>query len=241
MAWAKARRKRRRIGARASLRAGRESTRPPGQRFAAERGPPNRGACHANRRACREGPCRPQRRHGAGGDGDGLPGAGISGLTRRAAACAELAEACDVDGLALFECVGDGRYDGVDRGGGIGPKQQRAGPNAHTELRADHRFLTVCVRAAMFNDARGHVEGLRNDEPSMAKPVPKRVADTAHRRGYRLHEVDVSTYLVDVLQRISVHPANRPIELTQRMWKSLSADSPLRSDLGTHHHGPPSH
>ena len=30
----------------------------------------------------------------------------------------------------------------------------------------------------------------------------------------RLHEVDVYTYLVDVLQRISVHPANRAIELT---------------------------
>ena len=57
----------------------------------------------------------------------------------------------------------------------------------------------------------------------------------------RLHEVDAYTYLVDVLQRISVHPANRAIELTPRMWKSLFADAPMRSDLGPHYHDPPSH
>ena len=57
----------------------------------------------------------------------------------------------------------------------------------------------------------------------------------------RLHEVDPYTYLVDVLQRISVHPANRAIELTPRMWKSLFAGAPLRSDLGPNHHDPPSH
>ena len=57
----------------------------------------------------------------------------------------------------------------------------------------------------------------------------------------RLHEVDVYTYLVDVLQRISVHPATRAIELTPRMWKSRFADAPMRSDLGAHHHDPPSH
>ena len=57
----------------------------------------------------------------------------------------------------------------------------------------------------------------------------------------RLHEVDVYTYLVDVLQRISVHPANRAIELTPRMWKSRFADAPMRSDLGARHHDPPSH
>ena len=33
----------------------------------------------------------------------------------------------------------------------------------------------------------------------------------------RLHEVDAYTYLIDVLQRISMHPANRAIELTPRM------------------------
>ena len=57
----------------------------------------------------------------------------------------------------------------------------------------------------------------------------------------RLHEVDACTCLVDVLQRISVHPAKRAIELTPRMWKSLFADAPMRSDLGASHHDPPSH
>ena len=58
---------------------------------------------------------------------------------------------------------------------------------------------------------------------------------------YRLHEVDAYTYLVDVLQRINEHPANRAIELIARMWKSLFADAPMRSDLGPHHHDPPPH
>ena len=57
----------------------------------------------------------------------------------------------------------------------------------------------------------------------------------------RLHGVDPYTYLVDVLQRISVHPAKRVIELTPRMWKSLFADDPLRSDLAPHYHDPPPH
>ena len=57
----------------------------------------------------------------------------------------------------------------------------------------------------------------------------------------RLHEVDAYTYLVDVLQRITMHPANRAIELTPRMWKSLFADDPLRSNLGPHNHDPPPH
>ena len=57
----------------------------------------------------------------------------------------------------------------------------------------------------------------------------------------RLQSVDSYTYLVDVLQRISAHLAKRAIELTPRMWKSLFADSPMRSDLGVHHHVPPSH
>ena len=56
----------------------------------------------------------------------------------------------------------------------------------------------------------------------------------------RLHGVDAYTYLVDVLQRISGHPAHRAIELTPRRWKSLFADDPLRSDLGPHHHVPQS-
>ena len=54
----------------------------------------------------------------------------------------------------------------------------------------------------------------------------------------RLHEVDAYTYLVDVLQRISVHPANRAIELTPRMWKSLFADDPLLSQWTKAHYIP---
>ena len=57
----------------------------------------------------------------------------------------------------------------------------------------------------------------------------------------RLHAVDPYTYLVDVLQRISVHPHKHVIELTPRHWKSLFADNPLRSDLGPYPHVPPSH
>jgi transposase len=47
----------------------------------------------------------------------------------------------------------------------------------------------------------------------------------------RLHGVDPYTYLVDVLQRVSLHPASRVAELTPRHWKPLFAGNPLRSDL----------
>ena len=47
----------------------------------------------------------------------------------------------------------------------------------------------------------------------------------------RLHGIDVYTYLVDILQRVAEHPANRVEELTPRRWKSLFADNPLRSPL----------
>ena len=57
----------------------------------------------------------------------------------------------------------------------------------------------------------------------------------------RLHGVDPYTYLVDVLQRISEHPAKRVRELTPRMWKSLFAHDPLPSALGHHLHEPPPH
>lgn len=49
----------------------------------------------------------------------------------------------------------------------------------------------------------------------------------------RLHGVDPYTYLVDVLQRVSVHPAKNVIELTPRVWKTIFAADPMRSDLGT--------
>ena len=57
----------------------------------------------------------------------------------------------------------------------------------------------------------------------------------------RLHGVDPYTYLVDVLQRISEHPARRVSELTPRVWKSLFAHDPLPSALGHHLHDPPPH
>ena len=47
----------------------------------------------------------------------------------------------------------------------------------------------------------------------------------------RLHDINPYTYLVDVLQRVSIHPASRVEELTPRLWKEHFADDPLRSDL----------
>ena len=45
----------------------------------------------------------------------------------------------------------------------------------------------------------------------------------------RLHGIDPYTYLIDVLQRVSQHPASRVAELTPRLWKTLFADNPMRS------------
>lgn len=47
----------------------------------------------------------------------------------------------------------------------------------------------------------------------------------------RLHGVNPYIYLVDVLQRISLHPAREVEELTPRVWKEKFAANPLRSDL----------
>jgi len=49
----------------------------------------------------------------------------------------------------------------------------------------------------------------------------------------RLHGIDVYAYLVDVLQRVSQHPAARVTELTPRQWKLHFASNPLRSPLQT--------
>jgi transposase len=49
----------------------------------------------------------------------------------------------------------------------------------------------------------------------------------------RLHDIDPYTYLVDVLQRVGVHPDSRVVELTPRLWKQNFAQAPLRSDLQT--------
>jgi transposase len=47
----------------------------------------------------------------------------------------------------------------------------------------------------------------------------------------RLQGVDPYTYLVDVLQRLSVHPARRIRELTPREWKARFSSNPMKSDL----------
>ncbi len=46
-----------------------------------------------------------------------------------------------------------------------------------------------------------------------------------------LQGVDPYTYLVDVLQRITVHPSSRVGELTPRLWKEHFAEDPMRSAL----------
>lgn len=47
----------------------------------------------------------------------------------------------------------------------------------------------------------------------------------------RLQGVDPYTYLVDVLQHISDHPAAKVEMLIPRLWKDNFADDPLRSDI----------
>ena len=50
----------------------------------------------------------------------------------------------------------------------------------------------------------------------------------------RMYDVNPYDYLVDVLQRVSIHPAHKTQELTPRVWKTLFSDNPLRSDLYDH-------
>lgn len=45
----------------------------------------------------------------------------------------------------------------------------------------------------------------------------------------RLHGVNPYEYLVDVLQRVSSHPASKVEELTPRLWKEKFSENPLRS------------
>ena len=47
----------------------------------------------------------------------------------------------------------------------------------------------------------------------------------------RLHGIHPFHYLVDVLQRVGEHPMSRVEELTPRIWKTLFADNPMRSDV----------
>ena len=55
----------------------------------------------------------------------------------------------------------------------------------------------------------------------------------------KLQGVDPYPYLVDVPQRVGQHPAKRAVELTPRVWKTLFADRPLRSDLDRSRDPPP--
>ena len=45
----------------------------------------------------------------------------------------------------------------------------------------------------------------------------------------RLHKVNAYEYLVDVLQRVAIHPAKQVEELTPRVWKKKFANNPMRS------------
>ena len=47
----------------------------------------------------------------------------------------------------------------------------------------------------------------------------------------KLHDINPYTYLVDVLQRIGLHPASQIEALTPRLWKEGFADNPLRAPL----------
>ena len=51
----------------------------------------------------------------------------------------------------------------------------------------------------------------------------------------KLHDINPYTYLVDVLQRISQHPASKVADLTPRLWKTRFADNPLRSLIDPRH------
>ena len=47
----------------------------------------------------------------------------------------------------------------------------------------------------------------------------------------RLHGIDPYIYLVDMLQRVGIHPASGVAALIPRRWNEHFADQPLRSDL----------
>ena len=51
----------------------------------------------------------------------------------------------------------------------------------------------------------------------------------------KLHDINPYTYLVDVLQRISQHPASKVADLTPRLWKTRFSDNPLRSLIDPRH------
>jgi len=66
-------------------------------------------------------------------------------------------------------------------------------------------------------------------------PVAGRKTMTLHSPGAavtcKLQGDNPYTYLVDVLQRISEHPASQVIDLTPRVWKEKFSHDPMKSDL----------
>jgi transposase len=54
----------------------------------------------------------------------------------------------------------------------------------------------------------------------------------------RIHGINPYTYLVDVLQRVNIHPNKRVEELTPRRWKELFADNPMCSPIESATKGP---
>tara|TARA_R110001599_G_scaffold62921_3_gene175202 strand:- start:11571 stop:13223 length:1653 start_codon:yes stop_codon:yes gene_type:complete len=51
----------------------------------------------------------------------------------------------------------------------------------------------------------------------------------------KLHGIHPYTYLVDVLQRISQHPAKEVADLTPRLWQNRFAETPLRARIDPRH------
>ncbi|MFT6834449.1 MAG: transposase [Francisellaceae bacterium] len=47
----------------------------------------------------------------------------------------------------------------------------------------------------------------------------------------RIQGINPYTYLVDVLQRVGIHPSKDVLDLVPRVWKIKFADNPLKSDL----------
>ncbi|HFQ4965888.1 TPA: IS66 family transposase [Vibrio vulnificus] len=47
----------------------------------------------------------------------------------------------------------------------------------------------------------------------------------------RMHDIDPYEYLIDVLQRVSLHPAKDVADLTPRLWKEKFGGNPMVSDL----------
>jgi transposase len=47
----------------------------------------------------------------------------------------------------------------------------------------------------------------------------------------KLHDMNPTTYLTDVLQRVNCHHASDVAALTPRLWKNNVADNPMHSPL----------